>query len=69
MNFYKNPQSQYSEFQQNIINGAIELLRNRSWFKGVCLDTLPMHPDESKLGEYIDTMVTDTMYYDCPHSS
>jgi hypothetical protein len=53
--------------QSQAITLAEEWLKNRPWFKGICLDTLPKTDQkilELGMQAVVDRLVCDTCYWD-----
>ena len=55
-----------SRTQQQIIDAARERMKDKPWFRGVCVNNLPSDPEIAKMGipEAVDQLVDDTMTLD-----
>jgi hypothetical protein len=54
-----------TEKQNQVVEAARERLKDRPWFKGICLDNLDTDEEIDKdFEECVEALVTDTIYWD-----
>jgi len=55
----------FADYEKIVVNKATELLKDESWFHGVCMDTIKTNFDANRsIEEAVKAAVDDTTFWD-----